>query len=138
LTDSIFGLHETHEPGPGSLTPVSGSVLIDHVDCVEPRDLDIGINAGYLDRYDDDAYVAAIARLLARAILRHLSTFSPFLIIAEHHDLEIQQQARVHQWDADCQVWLWGFGPELRALWKANGEAEPPWYHQFDPDPGPQ
>ncbi|MFC2023496.1 M48 family metalloprotease [Chloroflexota bacterium] len=118
-----------------------GEDLVDGLACTAPEDAQIVFNIDSLDRLSDEAASAVVAHELAHILLRH-----PCLTHALARKVELgfaeasealDKAKALHEWEADLQVWIWGFTAELRCLWKELGDDLPPWYHQIELEEGP-
>ena len=116
----------------GSAGPFMGEVLIDGVGCVLPEDAMIFLNAKDLLDLSDAAAMAIIAHELAHVLLRHSCLSHPLTVIEKLRADELERQGEIHEWEADFQVWLWGFTSEMRAAWEELEREPPPWYHQIE------
>ena len=109
-----------------------GAVDVDGVETILPRRALALLDADVLSGCSDGAARAVIARELGHAVLRHPTQIYPLAVPDESgrdQDPLLQELARIHQWEADLQAWLWGFCEELSALWEASESDPPPWYH---------
>lgn len=116
----------------GSAGHFMGVDLIDGLSTVLPDDRLVFLNPQSLGDLSDPAAKAVIAHELAHVILRHNCLGVTIGIAGGVLARERAMVRDVHEWEADLQVWIWGFSSELRCLWPETRHGPPVWYHQAD------
>jgi hypothetical protein len=94
--------------------------------------------------YSDDARMFIIAHELAHVVLRHhqLSLVAKTLLRVEgqpyYTDEDVDRLYELNEEDADLQVWVWGFGQEMRHFLKEFPESRKPrWFVDLTPSEHP-